>query len=269
MSFYGAEVIYDGKPSSFYDLRILSFETGGQGESPAGSEIKIFDQYVNRRSKPYYFGNVKHTPLEFDITLGSLNPLIATDRGLIDKLFLGRDTYKTFQIVQDDLANIKFDVLFTNATNIYVGNVCRAIKLHGQCLEPWGNTFPKTLTYTYTTEINKDFIFTFYNDSDDRDYLYPYISFTLSNIGTAFTLTNSTDGSRVFGFGLSGSLLSPNEVITVDNDRQILTSSLGLYRLSRFNKNWFRLLPGANIIRLVGAIKSFIMTYTLARKVGG
>jgi phage-related protein len=263
LAFYGAEVIYDGVPSSFYDLRIMNFESGDI-DSPAGSDMEIYEKYIIRKSRANYFGRSLNTPLEFDLTLASVDPIDGSTRNAIQKLFLGRDSYKPFQIVQDDVANVVFYVLFTSATNKYIGNIQRAITLHGRCDSPYGRTFPKTLSYTFTGNNTINYDFSFYNASADSDYLYPIVEFGLNAVGNNFQLTNITDNNRIFLF--TG--IQPNETITVDNFRQTVVSDTGLLRLNAFNKNFFRLLPGNNILNIQSGIGTFSMTYTLNKNIG-
>jgi hypothetical protein len=87
----------------------------------------------------------------------------------------------------------------------------------------------------------------------------------MNNIGGNITLTNIQDNNRQFQ--LTG--LLANEVITINNDLQIITSSLGLPRLSNFNLNWFRLLPNLNTILVQGNISNLSMTYYFDKKIGG
>ena len=88
--------------------------------------------------------------------------------------------------------------------------------------------------------------------------------FTLNSLGSDFTLTNTTDDGREFIFtGLSAS-----EGITVNNSLQTISSDTGLYRLSYFNKNWFRFLPGLNELHITSAISFVEFTYSFARAVG-
>jgi len=263
MAFYGAEVIYDGVPSSLYDLTIGSFDTGDV-DSPAGSEMTIYEKYIYRKSKAFYFGRTLNTPLEFSMTLISKNPIDGATRSAIQKLFLGQTSYKNFQIVQPDIADTVFQTLFTSAENKYIGNVQRGITLKGHVNGPFGYTFPRVFSQTFTGNNVINYDFTFYNDSHDNDYLYPIVEFSLNSVGNNFQLTNITDNNRVFLF----SSMSPGETVTIDNYRQTVVSDTGLLRLSSFNKKWFRLVPGANNLNVQAGIGTFEMSYSLARNIG-
>ena len=270
--FYGSTFIFDDIPSENYNLRILGFEqTGGQANAPAGSESTIYQTWLYRKPRPYFYGKSFETPLSFDLSVGSFDDITAYDRGTIAKWLLGRNTYLPLQICQDDIADVYFNVIFTSADNIYIGNIQRGLTLHAQCDAPFGYTEEKTTTVSVSGNgVITNTTFNFDNKSDDTDYLYPELVFTTNDIGTSLALTNNTDNSRKFEFGGTGySNISPNETMTVDNYRQTLVSNSGLKRLSRFNKKWFRLLPGVNSLTLVGGLTSFQIKYKFAKKIGG
>jgi hypothetical protein len=264
LAFYGAEVIYDGVPSSFYDLRIVSFETGGDTDSPAGSEMVIYEKRILRKPKAYFFGRSNNAPLTFDLTLASKNPIDAITRSAIQKLFLGREAYKDLYIVQDDLASIHFETIFTSATNKYIGNVQRAITLHGQCNSPYAYSFPRTITRTFEGNGLVNYDFTIYNDSDNNDYLYPTVEFTLNSVGKDFQIINHSDDDRTFLF----SDLLPGETIVCDCDKQSIVSDTSLLRLSAFNKKWFRLRPKENFLNIQSGIGTFTITYSELKSIG-
>jgi phage-related protein len=264
-SFYARTFMYDGIPCEYYnDLRILNFDTSGVSDSDGGSGMTIQQKYIYRRSKPFYYGRTQDISLEFEVTVGSENNISSVDRARIESWLLGRMEYLPFQVQQDDLQNVVFYTLLTKSTNKYIGNLNYGLTLHAQCNAPWGFEYPKTLTKNYSGSAIVNEIFNFNNTSDDSDYNYPAISFTTSGVGSGITITNLQDSSRQFVFSGISSL----ETMTVDNDRQIISSSTGLLRLSNFNKKFLRLVPGKNTLTIAGGITNFSMTTTFARKVG-
>jgi len=202
--------------------------------------------------------------LEFDFEIGYGDFVSAIDRRNVEKWLLGQSGYKKLQINQDDMQDVYFNVIFTSAETIFVGNKQVGLQLHAQCDAPWAHTFDQTFSYSYPVAAAQSFDFTFFNSSDNNGYLYPTIEFTLNSLGSDFTLTNTTDDGREFIFtGLSAS-----EGITVDNSLQTISSTTGLYRLSYFNKNWFRFCPGLNELHITSAISFVEFTYSFARAVG-
>lgn len=263
--FYGCEFVFDGIPSRNYDLRILDFQASGVDKTDAGSEASIFQKQIFRRSRPYYYGRSVNKNLEFDITVGSGDPISSIQRGNIDAWLLGRMNYCALQIVQHDMTSMIFNVIFTKASNAYVGNVNRGMTYHAYCSDPWGFEEPKELVRTYSGSAIVNEVINFYNDSDDADYLRPQISFTMGGIGDNFTLKNVSDDDRIFYF----TNLQSGETITVDNSREIISSSTGLLRMNDFNKRFFRLIPQMNQLVLTGGITEFVLTYQPVRKIGG
>jgi len=263
--FYAANFIFNEIASEEYGVQILNFEnTSGIANSSAGNAIEIIEKRIYKRTKPYHFGNTQNIPMTFDLTIGSSDFISAIDVAKISKWLLGKSGYLKFQVDQDDVGEIFWNTIFTSGEVFYVGRKPVGFLLHAQTDSPWGYTFPRSLSYSFPVVATQDFDITFYNDSDDNGYLYPIVEFNLNSLGTDFTIINVTDNDRSFAF--TG--LSPLEEISVDNDLKIITSSTGLHRLSYFNKNWFRLLPGANELNVSGAIEWLDIQYQFARTVG-
>jgi phage-related protein len=262
-NFYGSEFIYDGIPSSVYDVRILSLEAGGTTNSPAGSDTEIVQEKIYRRSRPYFYGRSTNTNLEFDLTIGSLDPVSAINRSAIESWLIGGMNYAPLQIVQDDMSNITFNVIFNKGTNAYVGNINRGMTVHAFCQDPWGFDSSKILTKTYSGSAIVNDAFNFYNGSADKDYLKPLITFTMGGASADISITNVADNSRAMTF--TG--LSSGETMTIDCNRGTIKSSTGLLRMTNFtSKKFFRLVHGWNNINILGGITNFTMTYQFAKK---
>jgi hypothetical protein len=264
MSFYGSSFTYNGVPSEVYDLRILNFNASSPSDSPAGSDVNIVEKWVYRQDHPYYFGRIYQTPLEFDFTVGSFNSIPADMRSAAESWLVGQMSYQPLQIIQDDMANTVFNVIFTKASTTYIGNVNFALNLHARCDRPWGLYYPPRIVKNYIVEPMID-QFIYNNQSDNPDYNKPQIVFTMNNSGGDFTITNYSDNSRQFIF--TG--LYPNEIMTIDNDLEIISSNLGYLRMGHFNKKFFRMVQGVNDLIIKGSISKFIMSPVWAKKVGG
>jgi len=264
-SFFSYDFVFNNVPSNTYGLGIVNLDTG-TSDGDAGAAVEIYEKQVYRKSRPYFFGRSYDTPLEFEMTIASENVIDGNDRSLIESWLLGAQNYYPLQILQEDLQDVYFNVIFTKSKNAYAGNMNFGMVLHARCDAPWAWKFPQTLIKNYTGDVIVDETFTFYNQSAENDYMYPVISVTTNAIGDSVSITNITDSNREFAF--TG--LDTGETLGIDNYRQIITSSVpGAYRLGDFNKKWFRLLKGANRITLNGGISNFTMTYQLAQKVGG
>ena len=263
VGFYASSFIFNNIPSEYYGLRIFNFGNGGNENQSSGGDISLITQDVYRRPIPYFYGVNQDKVLTFPIVFGSYSALDKTTQDLIHKWLFGQMGYKKLIVVQEDMTDIYYNCFLVDPKSVYIGNLGYAFEATVVCDSPWAWSYDKTFARAYTTD-NIDDNFVFVNESVNKDYLYPEISFTLNSLGSGITITNVTDNNRQFIF--TG--ITPLEIITIDNDRQTLSSSTGLYRLSRFNLNWFRLLQGMNTINISGGVSSFTMNYKFA-KIGG
>jgi len=266
MSFYGSSFIFNGIPSETYGLRISDLDASGINESMGSNSMEIVNQKIYRRATPFFYGATPTPTLSFEMTAFSENEIDADFFSLLQKVFFSSRTYKVLQIDEFDMQNVYFSCILNDPKIVRVGNLLSGIKFTVDCNSPFAFEFPKTVSYSYTAPI-VDSTIIFNNTSDDAGtYLCPSNVLTCNSFGGDITITNSDDSNRVFFFDD----LSANEVITIDNSLQTISSSTGVRRLSKFNKHFLRLVPGLNHLRIQGSISSFSMTTQfVAKKVGG
>lgn len=269
LAFYGLHFLFDDQYSKNYGLTIAAINGNSTTEASGGSNIEIFYDSVYRKPKKYIYGSSPEEVLTFEMEVVSEKPLYGLKRSKIQKWLFGRTKPCKLQIIQSDLQDIYFNCFLTDSSLIYLTNECYGFRFTVECDAPWAWQLPKTYTFRRPAEATR---FTqkihFYNDSDDTDYTYPLIemqaSSTLMNDGEVSIINHSDDG-RTFSF----TQLKKDEVVTVDNEIQLLSSSEGRLLSENFNKNFFRLLPGANELEINGEIQYLKITYSNARKVGG
>lgn len=260
MAFFAKNFSFDGVPSEAYGLQISNMSTGDDYSS-GGSNVDIITQRIFRRSVPYFYGASSNEPLTFQCAVTREEELTSDESRAVYRWLFGYSQYKKLQVRQNDMQQLYFNCFLTSPDTIRIGNRIHGFSFTVTCDAPFGWEFPKTLTKTYAVELAAE-NFTFQNTSDSNDYLYPELTITVNGFGGDFTLVNTSDSSR--SFELTG--LTAGEILTVDNDRGILTSDTGLLRMPNFNKSWFRLVPGRNDLQLSGNISSMAMVYHLARK---
>lgn len=266
-SFFGKSFIFDGIPSETYDLRIFDFNPSNPGSSTGGGNVSIIEEWLYRRSKPYFYGRYYQTSLEFDLVVGSYNYIDGETRNAIQLWLLGKNEYLPFRIVQDDISGIVFNAILTQGDPIYIGNLNYALTIHVKCDGPWAIYYPPVITKTYSSGSALE-TFDYINSSVYNGYNRPTISFTMSgsivDSSGSFVIINNTDNGRRFGF----TDLAANETITVDNDKGIITSSGSSLRMANFNKNFLRLLQGVNSLTISGSITNLTITSIFERGVG-
>jgi phage-related protein len=265
MAVYTKSFIFDGIASDYYGLFISEIDAGGINESMASFDLNVKEEKLFRRNAPYFYGAESDAHLEFEVSAYSEEEISAEDSTFISRWLFGSKNYKKFQYVQPDMQNVFFWAILSSPEAIRSGNIIQGIRFKVTCNAPFGFTFPKTTTYTYTDAVvNANEMF--YNSSDNTsDYLYPRLVLTMNSTGGDVSITNAEDSGRVFGF----TELQADEVLTIDNSLQTISSSSGLKRLGSFNKKWLRFLPNKNNLTIVGNLASIELIYSfVVKKVG-
>lgn len=262
-SFWGSSFIFNGINSELYDLRIYDFSPSNPSTNPAGGEVSIYEKWLYKRETPYYYGRYYQNPLEFDFTVGSYSYIDVATRNAIESWLTGQSTYLPLRIVQDDMSIIVYNIIITQSSHVYIGNMNYALTLHARCDRPWGLHYPPLLSINYSSDTVSQTI-TYLNESSFSGYNKPTITFTMNSSGGSFSITNQSENNRVFSF----TDLIAGEKITVDNDKGIISSSTGLFRMENFNKNFLRLIQGKNILNLAGNISQFTLSAVFPKGVG-
>ena len=255
MPFYGKSFIFDGVPSEFYNLYLG--QVAGEGESiTSGSDVSLLTQKIYRRPAPYLYG-VEQTPvLQFPLSAYVPGELPAPDYSKVAGWLFGQKNYKVLRICQEDMQDTYFNVFFTIPEIMRVGNIIRAFTASVICDSVWGYREPKTHTLNGYTGVTMNDTFEIFNESANVAYTYPTSLIITSNpFGGSVTITNVTDNNRQFIFALS-----PNEVLTINNDLQTVSSTVNDYPLESFNKHWLRLLKGNNVFTITGSITGISIT---------
>lgn len=263
MSFYASSFQFDGIPSETYGLTISEIDASANSSSMGSTSMEMTSRKIYRRATPYFYGGTPSENLSFDISIMSPKMDIDAEKSqLIQKWLFSSRKYKKLLIIQPDMQDRYYNCIFNNPQIIRVGNVIQGYTATVQCDAPYSWAFPQTVEYLYSSPVT-DTTINFNNTSDDKGaYLYPITAITISNTGGNITLTNVSDANRVFSF--TG--LSANEIMTVDNSLQIISSSLGIRRMSNFNKKFFRLIPEMNTIRIQGNIAKLSITSQFVAK---
>ncbi len=264
MSFYAKNFTYAGESSDMYNLEIASIDSGGAIASPGGGGIEIIDQFIYRRSVPFFYG-IKYTEkLEFPVSFFSPDEITGDMASYINFWLFDRPNYEQLAIIQPDLDAYVFNCIFTAPEVIRVGNVIVGFNATAICDSKFAWEYPKTQIFNFSSDLSGSQII-FYNNSHNRSYLYPTMTFTMSSTGSYLSIVNTSDNNREFLF--DG--LDTGETMTINNDLGIIESSTNTPRLSKFNKNFLRFVPGINILTITGGISQLTLTYQFARRLGG
>ncbi len=252
--------IYAGVPSQAHELIIASFDSSGYRYA-GGSRRELITGKPPRSQRHILLGAVPKERLEFDLEIVSTNgPIHPRKMRYIKAWLCGQPQFQPLYIQHPDFADYYFNCLCLNPEDICVDGY-NGLRVTVSCDAggAWSNRKSKTWKLPSGGNV------VFANESDDGDYLYPNVSFKLTGSATAFSITNRTDANRVFSF--SG--LTAKESITVNGDTGEIISPLGINRLPSFNKNYLRLLPGANALQLSAGAEQLTLEYRNFIRLGG
>lgn len=259
MAFWGNSFIFAGIPSETYNLYISSPD-GGMVETTGAGDVVLLTETVFNRPKPYLLGVQQSPVLSYDVQFTSPDELMAEDIRIIEAWLFGQTQYQKLQIMQYDMEEVYFNCFITQPKIIKSGNTIKGISGTVVCDAPFAWAFPRRTRRTYTGVASETIVLN--NVSDNNNYEYPSIVATVDSFGGDFSIVNETDANREFAF--TG--LTAGEVLTVNNELSIITSSLSLLRLANFNLKWFRLLKGINTLTITGHLAQLDIIYNPARK---
>ena len=260
MAFYGRNFIFGGVPSENYNLTISSVESDS---STPGPDVELMTTKIYRRPKVYLYGVSQKPVIQFPIVFNTPYELTSEDFSLAAAWLLGKQTFTKLEIIQEDMVGIFFNCFLTAPEIQKTGNIITGLKVLAVCDSPFAWTYPIVTNYPFGSPPSS-YALTFDNYSHDSYYLFPKIEFQMAGAGD-LSITNTSDASRLFNF--TG--LSSGEIITVDNDLEIVTSSLSIARLPKFNLNFLRFAPGRNNLLVTGNISYLKLTYSFTKKIGG
>lgn len=245
--FRACEFAFNNESSRLYGLMLYSFNGNGQSDVAFGNKASIQQsRTVNRIQSIHHGVDYHESPLTFKIVFGGTKALDRMDIERIAFWLTGHQDYCWLQIMQADMAHLRYRCLITDLTPLSAGDKIYAFEANVQCDCPYAYGLPFESSYEISGETN----ITFRNESSVRDYFKPVLHFT-PNTGTSqIKIINNTDGGREFSIS---SLPASELQIVVDNNRGIIQETTFDYNLYEgFNHNFFRLVPGENELVVTG-----------------
>lgn len=236
--------IFDGITSESKDLNIVRMSSGLVQDPYMGSK-SVIETEVFGKDVPYFHG-VEKKVIEFTLQMSPYESTWTPEKRYEIARWLLHDTYKSFQSLSD--LTKYYYVICVNGDNIFHTNDNGYVELTFRTNAPYAFSPIYLNEYDLSANTTTDTI-QIENGSNINDYYYPKVEIGLAGTTTGITLKNLSDGNREFSF--TG--LSSGETISVDNENKYILSDMpSVYRFSKFNKNWFRLVYGINQIEVTG-----------------
>lgn len=250
MSFYGESFIFNGISSSDYGLMVYDIGGSDQSSTEFASTVKISEEYVGTKWKPYFYGVTYDQKLEHEITFGINSERIDADQYLtrpeieeIATWLTGHDGYKVLEIEQEDMTWVRYKCIVTKLSVATYGRIPYTFKATFTCDSPYAYEYPRDYNYvvsgTRTVHL--------FNESSVHGFYYPVIE--IINPDSSVTIENLSDNGRTFALTDIPASISR---ITVNNDTKVITNDQSLNLYDNCNYLFFRLVRGSNKIRITG-----------------
>lgn len=254
---------YDGVFSGYYGLMLADFNTDTVVETPTFSPM--INVTKPPRGKRFLHNGIKYEEMpQFSFSMISERAIDEFTRREILSWLVGRNTFKKLIIHQQDLEEYYYNCVFTEVSNIYVNGFCHGFRVTANFDSPYAYGKETILTLEPGNHVSK----IINNKSDTIDeYVFPIVEFECVDSVGNFSVTNTTDNeTREFKFS---NIENPDggEIIKIDNELGIITSSKSSKVLKCFEgKNWLRLRHGKNTINATvsgGTLKIICPQYVM------
>jgi len=250
MAFFGKSFMFNSVPCETYDLMMYNIGSTKQGDGQFASIPTIEEEAVGKKWKPYFYGVRFENKLELDMVFGvnqrRLDEGKYLDRYELDEIaswLTGHEEYLWLDVEQEDMLHVRYKVICQKLDIVDYEMIPMALKASFVCDSPYGYLAEEIYTYTISGTRN----ISFFNKSCINGYFMPELEITQT--GGTFSITNATDGNRVFSLTSYPSSVSS---IQVDNEHGIITNNQDLNLYPYFNYKFFRLKRGYNQLTVRG-----------------
>lgn len=242
--------IFDGVKSSDMGLYNVRIDEGGFIETPYWGGANVDEERLKNRLTPYDYG-LDLEPIEFSVQFALLDKDLKPrkwspqERNKVARWLIGdRERYKAFQ-TSDDLGKFYY-VKCVSGGNLNLMNTegYTELTFRSNSCYAWSPTYIDNFNLG---DNNTTQIIELENRSNVLKYYHPKVE--IEFIDTDVQIKNLSDGGRVFEL----KDLKSNEIVSIDNENQIMISNNPLSNpFSQFNRNWLRLVYGVNRLEVKG-----------------
>lgn len=249
--------VYNGKNSA--EFNVIVCEIGGSSSVNTvdlGVKRTIVEDAVSGRRTPLFYGVQRKNKLSMNFTIAkcdSDDAFTIEETRRLARWLMGSKTYQWFQLCDFDMSSLDYKdiyyrLLFTDMRPVTVGGDTVGFTLYAECDSPFAWSEEKV--YICKSLEDSETTYLLINDSDDCDYIYPNMEITCY-APTDISIVNESEDGREF---LWKSAPESNAPISIDGKNGICKLTDGLL-LDNYNFNFFRLVPGENIVTMRGSFK--------------
>lgn len=261
MDLTGCYFKYNNISSRTYGLVFAHCDTSEY--TSLNGETSTITLYNKRNNRRYYIDDDFSNPISFEaeicISPERFTPLSDSEVTAVERWLFNKRGY--FELSEDDNSGIIFAYTkrylkcrFINPKKICQGNYIIGFSFTVECDSAfmWEE---HTDNLTFGPGVSTTFSYTITVDSDIDEYIYPKMTIKVKNGGSIAIVNNSDSPNRVTAF--SG--ISPLIDLKIDSE---LNTVSGQNYSKMIQRNFVRLVPGANNLKFDGSISGVTITHT-------
>lgn len=268
MELFSKDFILGNFRASDYGLSVGSFSYKGESEDDIYITPSTIEEFIGQNPVPIYLGQKYENKLELSLTVIK-NPCVYSDdmnftekelRSIL-RVITGNKGYQWLKLINEEIDNdLWYRARVSNIKYKRVGGNVVGIIIEMSC----DSSFAWSKEYIVTINVKAGQKFYVFNNTDDlNNYVYPIVEI-ISSINGNISITNVED--NFWTSELKN--LKTNEKITIDSQREIITSSVNHdLLLNDFNLHWFRFIPDKNEY-ISDTDITITFKYRVPRKVG-
>lgn len=244
--------IFDGINSKDFNVIVCEINSSSSVNTiDLGVKRTIVEDSVVGRREPLFYGIHRDGKLSIQFTISKCCPdreFSTLETRQIAKWIFGKYRYEWLQICDLNYKDIYYRLIFTDMQPIVVGGKTIGFNLYSECDSSFAWSEEKVFIYKSLSNITTTYIIA--NEADDCDYIYPNLEMVCYS-NTDISIINESDNNREMRWN---SAPASSEPIKVNGKDRICHLTEGL-SMDNFNFDFFRLVPGENIVNLQGAFE--------------
>lgn len=303
----GYPFIFNGIPSETYNVSMV-FLDNSYTNRPSGGDKSVVTASIRRNPIKQYLDTEYEDPLKFDIEIVFDEAVDIYELTNVKNWLTASVNYEQLQICVENFERFYYNCIIHLNEDLIYADGYRGVSATVECDAPFAHEFERIQKYTLDSDISKTNTFVFENYSDDFELMKPILKFHMAKAGNfsinvkhysenkymvvkddIIYLNNATHNQcvtycRLNGFSVAYinraldynvtttfDHLNAGDTVYLDNETYIMTvndiETEDIF--TKFNKKFFRLPRGTNILSVYGVADYMYIVYKNAKRLGG
>lgn len=246
--------IFDGINSKDFNVIVCEIQKSSVSAKTVDLGVKrtIIEDSVAGRREPLFYGTQRKEKLLMTFTIAkdcSDGEFSTAETRRLAKWIFGKHGYEWLQLCDLDYRDIYYRLIFTDLQPTVFGGKTIGFTLYAECDSSFAWSEEKVFLCKSLPDTTTTYLIV--NEADDCDYIYPDLELICYS-NTDVSIVNESDNNREMRWGNAPVSSQP---IRIDGKSRECHLTDGL-SMDNFNFEFFRLVPGENIVNLRGAFEA-------------